>query len=196
MTTAHQTTVDLLGVHERAGQATRKFVMAITPGMWTRPTNCDMDVRALLNHLVTGHYWAAELLDGHTIADVGSSLDGDVLGADSLAEYDRAFAQAQAAFSRPGGLERICALSYANVPGAIYCSHRILDTFIHGWDLARATGQDDTLDPELAEIAYTMFKPHATEFAASGAFGTPVVVPDESDTQTRLLAMLGRDNRR
>ncbi|MDQ6674960.1 MAG: hypothetical protein M3069_30200 [Chloroflexota bacterium] len=82
------------------------------------------------------------------------------------------------------------------MPSAVYCSHRILDTFIHGWDIARATGQDDTLDPELVEIAFTMFKPHAAELAASGAFGTPLVVADECDTQTRLLAMLGRDNRR
>ncbi len=85
--------------------------MAITPGMWTAPTNCDMDVRALVNHLVTGHYWAAELAQGKTIADVGASLDGDVLGPDPLAEYDRALDQAQAAFSRPGGMDQICALS-------------------------------------------------------------------------------------
>jgi hypothetical protein len=41
-----------------------------------------------------------------------------------------------------------------------------------------------------------LFRPHAAEFAASGAFGAPVVVPDASDAQTKLLAMLGRVNRR
>ena len=79
---------------------------------------------------------------------------------------------------------------------AEYCGHRILDTFIHGWDIARATGQDDTLDPDLVDIAYAMFEPHSAELQASGAFGTPVPVPANADTQTKLLAMLGRDNRR
>lgn len=135
-------TVDLLDVHARVGQATRKFVMGITPAMWTAPTNCDMDARALVNHIVTGHDWATELTRGKTIADVGSSLDGDVLGTDPLAAY---------------------------------------------------AGQGDRLDPELAAVAYAMFEPHAAEFAASGAFGTRVVVPEASDAQTKLLAMLGRD---
>jgi uncharacterized protein (TIGR03086 family) len=154
-----------------------------------------MDVRALVNHLVTGHYWAAELSRGKTIADVGDALDGDVLGADPLVAYDAALAQAQAGFSRPGALEATCELSYGDVQVAVYCSHRILDTFIHGWDLARATRQDDTLDPELVRIAYAMFEPHAADLQATGAFGTPVPVAEDTDLQTRLLAMLGRDNR-
>jgi uncharacterized protein (TIGR03086 family) len=155
-----------------------------------------MDARALVNHLVTGHYWAAELARGKTIAEVGSRLDGDVLGADPLAKYDAALEAADAAFSRPGALAQVCQLSYGDVPAAVYCSHRILDTFIHGWDIARATGQDDTLDPDLVALAYAMFKPHAAELQATGAFGRPVAVPDSADTQTKLLAMLGRDNRR
>jgi uncharacterized protein (TIGR03086 family) len=188
--------VDLIDLHARVGRATRAIVAGIAPDMWAAPTNCSKTVRALLNHVVTGHYWAAELVQGKTIAQVGSSLDGDVLGEDPLGAYDRGLAAAQAAFGRPGGLEQLCALSYGNVPGAVYCSHRILDTFIHGWDLARAAGQDGTLDPELVEIAYAMFKPHAPEFAGTGAFAAPIDVPAEADTQTRLLAMLGRDNRR
>jgi uncharacterized protein (TIGR03086 family) len=188
--------IDLLDFHARAAQATRVFVAGLPPDRWTAPTNCDMDARALINHIVTGHLWAAELASGRTIADVGDQLDGDVLGSNPLAAYDHALAMAQAAFAEPGALARTCDLSYGTVSLAEYCSHRILDTFIHGWDLARATGQDDTLNSELVEAAYAMFEPHAAEFAASGAFGTPVRVSSDDDTQTRLLAMLGRDNRR
>jgi uncharacterized protein (TIGR03086 family) len=188
--------VDLVDFHARVGQATRVFVAGLPPDRWSAPTNCDMDARALVNHIVTGHLWAVELAGGRTIADVGDHLDGDVLGADPLAAYDQALARAQAVFAAPGALGRTCDLSCGTVSVAVYCSHRILDTFIHGWDLARATGQDDTLNPELVEAAYAMFEPHAAEFAASGAFGTPVPVSADDDTQTRLLGMLGRDNRR
>jgi uncharacterized protein (TIGR03086 family) len=192
---ATATTIDIVDIHRRAGQATHAIIAGIAPDKWTAPTNCDMDVRALVNHVVTGHSWAAELLQGKTIAEVGTSLDGDVLGDNPLAAYDKALGQADAAFSRPGGLEQVCHLSYGDVPGAVYCTHRILDTFIHGWDIARGSGQDATLDQQLVEIAYVMFKPHAAEFTASGAFGTPVAVPDDADIQTKLLALLGRDNR-
>jgi uncharacterized protein (TIGR03086 family) len=102
----------------------------------------------------------------------------------------------EAAFGEPHALEGSCTLSYGTVPLAVYCSHRVLDTLIHGWDLARATGQPDQLDPDLIEIVYAMFEPHAAELQATGAFGTPVQVDVSADTQTRLLAMLGRDNRR
>ena len=197
MTTIPETsTVNLVKIHQRVGLATHRLVAGIASEQWSAPTNCNMTVRALVNHIVTGHWWAAELAAGKTISDVGDRLEGDLLGTDPLAEYDRALAHADAVFSRPGVLERTCCLSYGEVPVAEYCSHRILDTFIHGWDIARATDQDGTLDPDLVDIVYAMFEPHAAELQASGAFGTPVRVPASADTQTRLLAMLGRDNRR
>ena len=188
--------IDLVDLHGRAGQATRAFVAAIQTQQWATPTNCDIDVRALVNHVVTGHLWAAALVGGRTIAEVGDRFDGDVLGNDPLSEYDRALGEADAAFGEPHALERSCTLSYGTVPVGVYCSHRILDTFIHGWDLARATGQADQLDTNLVEIVYVMLEPHAAEIQASGAFGTPVQVDATADTQTRLLAMLGRDNLR
>ena len=188
--------VNLVEVHERVGLATRRLVAGIASEQWSAPTNCDMTVRGLVNHIVTGHWWAAELAAGRTISDIGDRLDADVLGSDPLAEYDRALARANVVFSRPGVLERTCRLSYGEVSLAEYCGHRILDTFIHGWDIARATDQDDTLDPDLVDITYAMFEPHAAELQASGAFGTPVPVPAHADTQTKLLAMLGRDSRR
>lgn len=196
MTTQTETGIDLLPIHQRAGIATRSFVAGIKDDQWAAPTNCDMDVRALVNHIVSGHFWAAELSSGKTIADVGTHLDGDILGASPLDTYDASLAAAQSGFARPGALEDLCHLSYGDLLGAVYCGHRILDTFIHGWDIARATGQADTLDPALVEVVYAMFEPHAADLQASGAFGTPVTVPNDADTQTKLLAMLGRDNRR
>jgi uncharacterized protein (TIGR03086 family) len=154
-----------------------------------------MDVRALVNHITSGLFWAAELASGTTMAEIGSAYDGDVLGQDPLAAYDRAVTAAVSAFGAPGALDRTCTLPYGDVPGGVFCSHKILDVFIHGWDIARATGQDSTMDADLVETVYAMFKPHEAMLQASGVFGAPVEVPPESDTQTGLLAMLGRDNR-
>ncbi len=83
-------------------------------------------------------------------------------------------------------------MSYGPVPGEIYAGHRFIDVLIHGWDLAVATGQDTTLDPELVETCWEIVRPQLDLLQGSGAFGTNVDVPDDADSQTRLLAVLGR----
>ena len=105
------TSIDLGEIHQRAGLVTRVFVAGVAAGQWSAPTNCDMDVRALVNHLVSGNLWATELIAGKTIAEVGTRLDGDVLGDNPRAAYDGAPSAAQSAFSGPGALERICHVS-------------------------------------------------------------------------------------
>jgi uncharacterized protein (TIGR03086 family) len=187
--------IDIAEIHQRAGLATRVFVAGVAADQWSAPTNCDMNVRALVNHLVSGNLWTVELVAGKTIAEVGTRLDGDMLVDDPLAAYDSSLSAAHSAFDGRGALQAICHVSYGDVPAEVYCSHRILDSFIHGWDIARATGQDSTLDPELVDIVYAMFKPQTAMLQAGGAFGQPVDVPADSDKQTLLLALLGRDNR-
>ncbi|HVA24161.1 MAG TPA: TIGR03086 family metal-binding protein [Chloroflexota bacterium] len=186
------TAVDLVDLHRRAGVATRVFVASVRPDQLIQPTNCEWDIRGLLNHIVSGNWWAAELVNGKTIAEVGGRLDGDLLGVDVLGAYDASLAAAQAAFAEPGALGRICRLSYGDLPGAVYASHRLLDIFIHGWDIATATGQDDTLDPRLATTVRALFEPHMAELQASGQFGQLVRPPAGANAQTRLLAMTGR----
>src|SRR5579864_8860456 len=104
MTTLTDAPTDLLDYHRRACTATRSILVGIRPDQWSLPTKCDMDVRALVNHLVSGHYWAAALTEGQTIAQVGDRFDGDLLGSDPVAAYDASLAVAQAAFEAPGAL--------------------------------------------------------------------------------------------
>jgi uncharacterized protein (TIGR03086 family) len=185
--------LDLPDVHRRSLEATRAKVAAIAEGQWRDATPCgDWDVRTLVDHVVGGNLWVGELATGHTIADVGDRLDGDNLGADPVAAYDRSARIAAEAFSAPGAMDAPCAVSYGPVPGAVYCGHRIVDVLIHGWDIAVATGQDRALDPDLVDAAAAIVAPQAALLAGSGMFGQIVAVPDGADPQTRLLAQLGR----
>lgn len=70
------------------------------------------------------------------------------------------------------------------------------DVFMHTWDLARATGQDETLDPERCAQMLAGMEPIEDMMRASGQYG-PVVydAPPDADPQTRLLAFIGRDPR-
>jgi hypothetical protein len=68
----------------------------------------------------------------------------------------------------------------------------------HGWDLARATGQDPTMDPEEVALLWSSFAeaPAAWDWQrANGWYGTPVSVPDDAPLQDRVLGLIGRDPR-
>ncbi len=185
--------VDLPEVHARALEHARRPVAGVGDDQWQAASVCDgWTVRELVNHVVTGNYWAAELGSGLTIEAVGDRLDGDVLGTDPLRAYDDSALIAAAVFRAPGAMEAPCAVSYGPVPGEIYCGHRFLDVLVHGWDVASSTGQDTTLDPELVEACFAVVEPQLDMLVASGMFGTALETPEGADRQTQLLAVLGR----
>jgi uncharacterized protein (TIGR03086 family) len=67
------------------------------------------------------------------------------------------------------------------------------DVFMHTWDLARATGQDDQLDPHFCAELLAGMQPIEDVIRSSGQYGARVPVPDDADAQTRLLGFIGRD---
>jgi uncharacterized protein (TIGR03086 family) len=186
--------LNLPDMHRRALQSTRAIVAAIGDDQWQAPTPCDdWDVRALLDHIVTGNEWVPPLVGGQTIEEVGDRLDGDQLGADPAAAYEASAAAADGAFSSDGAMDAPCAVSYGPVPGSVYCGHRLVEVLVHGWDLAKATGQDTTLDPELVSACWEVLRPQLSLFQASGEYGTTTTVADGADDEAKLLAALGRE---
>jgi uncharacterized protein (TIGR03086 family) len=66
------------------------------------------------------------------------------------------------------------------------------DVFLHTWDLARATGLDETLDPDEVHTMLEGMEPLDDVLRQSGQYGPRVAVPDDADEQTRLIAFIGR----
>jgi uncharacterized protein (TIGR03086 family) len=185
--------LDLPALHEQALAQTRRDMAGIRGDQWDAPTPCDdWNVRELANHVVSGNFWAGELARGKTIDEVGDRLDGDVLGSDPVGAYDESARVADAAFRAPGAMEAPCAVSYGPVPGEVYAGHRFIDLLIHGWDLAKATGQDTSLPPELVESCWAVVEPQRDLLVGSGAFGDHHDIPAGADRQAGLLALLGR----
>ena len=91
---------DLAELHDQALEATGRIVSGVGPDQWEAATPCaEWNVRQLVNHVVSGNLWAAELAAGATIADVDDRLDGDVLGTDPSNAYDQSARAASAVFS-------------------------------------------------------------------------------------------------
>jgi uncharacterized protein (TIGR03086 family) len=184
---------DIAELHAQALDATGRLVRGVPADRWHTPTPCaDWDAHALVNHLVSGNLWAAELAAGGTIEGVGTRLEGDLLGDDPAAAYEQSAVAAAAVFRRPGALDAPCAVSYGPVPGSVYAGHRFLDVLVHGWDLALATGQDYTIDPHLMQACRHVIEPELEAFRSAGALGPEVAVPADASAQTQFLALLGR----
>ena len=66
------------------------------------------------------------------------------------------------------------------------------DLVVHAWDLAPATGQDETIDPAEAERVLAGARELGDAFRSPGVCGPEVEVPDDADIQTRLVAFYGR----
>jgi uncharacterized protein (TIGR03086 family) len=171
-------------LHSRALDATRRVIAGVHQDQWAAPTPREgWDVRALVNHVVSGNLWAAELAAGKTISEVGDHLDGHVLGADPLGAYDTSAKAAAAAFAIPGALKAPCAVSYGPVPGAVYAGHRFIDVLIHGWDVATATRQDTNLRAVLVDkriasprkmMSFTTAPPRSTTSTSSRTVLSPI----------------------
>lgn len=67
------------------------------------------------------------------------------------------------------------------------------DVFMHTWDLARATGQDDRLDRDFCAALLAGMEQMDEILRASGQYGPRVEVPTDADAQTRMLGFIGRD---
>jgi uncharacterized protein (TIGR03086 family) len=184
---------DTSELHRRATDAFGARVHAIREDQWELPTPCsDWNVRQLVNHLVYENRWTPPLFAGRTIAEVGDRFEGDLLGDDPKAAWDGSAKEAVAAVQEQGAMERTVHLSFGDVPGSEYAMQLFADHLIHGWDLARAIGADERLDPELVGACEGWFAAREDAYRDGGSVGPRPQVPSDADPQTRLLAMFGR----
>jgi uncharacterized protein (TIGR03086 family) len=168
-------------------------VHAVRDDQWKASTPCsDWDVRTLVNHLVSENRWAPPLFAGRTIAEIGDRFEGDLLGDDPRATWDDSAGEAVAAVQDDGALERTVHLSFGDLPGREYALQLFADTLVHGWDLARAIGADERLEPELVDACAAWFAGVEEAYRGAGAIGPRPELPPHADAQTRLLAMFGR----
>jgi uncharacterized protein (TIGR03086 family) len=66
------------------------------------------------------------------------------------------------------------------------------DLIVHGWDLARATGQDETIEPGDIDDMFALARGFGDALRSPGAFGPEVEAPPGASEQDKLLAFLGR----
>lgn len=79
--------------------------------------------------------------------------------------------------------------SLADIVDRFYTS----DVFMHTWDLARATGQDETLDADFAAQLLAGMRPIEEMLRSSGQYGPAMPVAEDAPVHEQLMAFVGRD---
>jgi uncharacterized protein (TIGR03086 family) len=170
-----------------AGQFTQR-VRAVPEGAWDNPAPCEgwvaRDVVRHLTEWLPGFFFGRWDLDEPPIP----SADDDPVAA--WMAVDGAI---QAFLDDPAtaGGTRDTPIGPSSFEAAVdmICTP---DVLVHTWDLARATGQDETLDPDAVHRFVESMEPADEAMRSSGHYGPRIAVPDGADEQTRLIAFVGR----
>lgn len=181
----------------RAIDATGELIASVGEDQWSNSTPCpDFNARALINHLVFGNRLFTAILSGDPPPppeDIPRLRAADQLGADPFAAHRDAGAGLLAAFGQPGVLERIFPAPLGAVPGLVMLHVRITEELVHGWDLARATGQPPRLPDDLAEVELGFSRGQLDSgLPRTGRFGEAQPVTADAAAIDRLAAFLGR----
>jgi uncharacterized protein (TIGR03086 family) len=192
---------DPIALFEKAALQVQEIMAGIRQGQADDATPCtEWNVRQVMNHVTGGAEVLPGSLEGSIPEGVGgvsaiSSYSGETEASKLAQAYAGESARILAAARQPGAMERA-------TPGGMMTAPQFLiamasDHIIHGWDLARATGQDDILDSDVVEAAYAMMTSPETASLVdmgrqAGFVGPAVAVPDDARLQDKLVAHMGR----
>ncbi len=185
--------MDMIDLLER-GTAWTASKIAGAQGQLDAQTPCDeWTVRRLIDHLLWGQQMFAAGATGGTIAPPTSGPP-ELMGDDPVAQYEEARKATIHAYSQPDVLEGTVKGSQGDVPAVQMLGIAFCDSLVHGWDLAKCTGQDTTMPADLASIALGMMNGRIPDEARGPGknFGAAVEIADDASDQDKLLAYLGR----
>jgi uncharacterized protein (TIGR03086 family) len=160
---------------------------AVPPDGWDRPAPCEGWVaRDVVAHVVD----TTAMFLGRAGIDVTS---GPPPAEDPVGAWGAARDAVQAVLDDPelAGQEVETPMGSTTLEGFIG-RFGVGDVLVHTWDLARATGLDERLDPDEVHRLLAMMEPNDEMMRQGTAFGPKVEVPGDADEQTRLIAFTGR----
>lgn len=179
---------------EQAFASTRTILSNVKNNQLDNDTPCQSwKVRDVVNHVVGNSLWAAEAVD---TGEAGSPPEDNFADGDFLAEYDKGIKAAVDAFGAPGAQEKTIKLPFGPFPGIGFMGLVTTDAFTHGWDIAKATGQDTDLEPELAARLLEASRANIQDAFrgpdGKAPFGSAQEVPDAAPAADQLAGFLGR----
>jgi uncharacterized protein (TIGR03086 family) len=180
---------DPVGQLSLALDATGQVIAAVRDEQWTMPTPCaEWNLRDLVTHVVVGNYLFDGILRGAPPTPQDSWPGGGLPNA-----YRGSAGALLAAFGQPGVLERVFTVPFGTVPGIAALHLRMTEVLVHGWDIARATGQRAEFPEDVAEQELAFSRSKLGDIPPERrVFAPPQPVADDAPAIDRLAACLGR----
>ena len=176
-----------------AAEAAR-VVGGVRADQFTAPTPCaDWDVHALLNHTILWTAFSAE----RRARD--EPLPDDLMNQDFAAEpgfaatYAAQIDKAVAAWSDPAAWARDLNVMGSPTPAADIAALLLAEMVLHGWDIARASGQRYSGTDAVVTATAAAVDANAAMFRQYGGFAAPVPLAGPASAMDRVLAASGRD---
>ena len=179
-------------LHEAAAQAFRQTLSSVRADQMSAATPCsEWNVQALINHnvLVAGAMQGM-FQENNTVDPF--AVGGPLPAEGAVAALDAGVAKLIEIVKTPGTLEKELNTPMGPMLGAQVIMLPFMDLLIHKWDLAKATGQNMSLDSGLVEVCFNTLAPQLDNMRAPQFFGPAVAVPETASVQDRLLGATGR----
>ncbi len=154
----------------------------------------EYDVRQLLNHMlwgVTVFSRAGRHLPPPT--DGSEATDLDRIDGDWRGRYTELAGATRQSWGTPAAWDGGATLVSSALPAGAVGMLVLVDLLVHGWDLARATGQEYQPDPDAVQALDDWLRGSAELGRSMGVWGPAVQVADGAPTLDRLLGLSGRD---
>jgi uncharacterized protein (TIGR03086 family) len=185
--------MDLLDQLERSTLAFGTRLRLVQTEHWSLATPCEKwDVRELVNHVVGGAVRYTMLLHGATADEVVATRALDHLGGDPTGSFERRAREVANAFRARDALSRTVHHPAGDRSGQELLEMRITECAVHAWDLSRAIGADEQIDPLLADEIWRRLSVAGTRLEQSGYFGPPASASEDESPLTQLLRLAGR----
>ena len=186
---------DVIELLTRAADATEAVLSWLDEADRTRPSPCpEMDVGQVAAHLIGGIRGFANVAEG---GSPGFDPEGEPewdLGAErARAAFREAIDRFLSAFSRPGRIDASYDMPWGPTTGAQLVGFELIETVVHGWDVARGLGIDVVVDDDVVATTLGGARQWVDDSVrVPGMFGPEVPVGGAS-LLDQLVAFLGRD---
>lgn len=169
----------------------------IKPDQLDGRTPCpEWDVRTVVNHLMFWSAFRTELAARKQQAPANDPIT-EHTDFTTRRDWPETFAtqldRAVAAWSEPGATEGDTGLAGGSMPARMIGMMMVGELVVHGWDLARATGQQLDTDPAALAAVHEMTTAMGEAGRKMGAFGAAVEVGEDAPMLDRVLGLSGRN---
>lgn len=186
---------DLLQLLTRAADATEPVLARLDEADPTRPSPCpEMDVGQVAAHLTGGVRAFADVAEGGSLRfDPEPEPEPDLGAERARAAFRDAMDRFLSAFSRPGRIDATYDMPWGPTTGAQLVGFELIETVVHGWDVARGLGIDFAVDDDVVAATLGGAREWVDDSVrVPGMFG-PEVPVGEASLLDQLVAFLGRD---